>query len=331
MMRRGWLLLCLLLSFSALADTFRPAYLQLRQIDAENYQVMWKVPAIDEQTTLKVSPEFPAETREQGTPTSSYASGALLRRWKIHVPGGLAGKPIGFNGLAPLGMDVLVRVERADGSEQLERILPVDPQFILQPSKGPLEVVSTYTLLGFEHILAGFDHLLFVFALILVVRNRRQLVLTVTAFTVAHSITLALATLDIVTVPGPPVEAAIALSIVFVALEVMQRSRGHAGLATRKPWLVAFSFGLLHGLGFAGALAEVGLPHNAIPLALLFFNVGVELGQLTFIAVVLLAAALLGRLLRISSEPRWAVQLQAYVIGGLASYWLIERVTAFWV
>ena len=331
MMRRGWLLLCLLLSFPALADTFRPAYLQLRQIDAENYQVMWKVPALDEQTTLKVSPTFPAETREQGTSTSSYASGALLRRWKIHVPGGLDGKPIRFSGLAPLGMDVLVRVERADGSEQLERILPLDPQFILQPSKGPLEVVSTYTLLGFEHILAGFDHLLFVFALILVVRNRRQLVLTVTAFTVAHSITLALATLDIVTVPGPPVEAAIALSIVFVALEVLQRSRGHAGLATRKPWLVAFSFGLLHGLGFAGALAEVGLPHNAIPLALLFFNVGVELGQLTFIAVVLLAAALLGRLLRISSEPRWAVQLQAYVIGGLASYWLIERITAFWV
>ena len=331
MMRRGWLLLCLLLSLPALADTFRPAYLQLKQIDAEHYQVMWKVPALDEQTTLKVSPVFPPGTQELGVPTSSYASGALLKRSKIHVPGGLENQPIRFDGLAPLGLDVLVRVERGDGSEQLERILPIDPQFILQPSKGPLEVVSTYTLLGFEHILAGFDHLLFVFALILVVRNRRQLILTVTAFTVAHSITLALATLDIVSVPGPPVEAAIALSIVFVALEIMQRSHGHAGLATRKPWLVAFSFGLLHGLGFAGALAEVGLPHNAIPLALLFFNVGVELGQLTFIAVVLVAAALLSRLLRISAEPRWAVQLQAYVIGGLASYWLIERVTAFWV
>jgi len=331
MMRRGWLLMCLLLSLPALADTFRPAYLQIRQIDAEHYQVMWKVPALDEQTTLKVSPLFPPGTQELGVPTSSYASGAMLKRSKIRVPGGLDNQPIRFDGLAPLGLDVLVRVERADGSEQLERILPIDPQFTLQPGKGPLEVVSTYTLLGFEHILAGFDHLLFVFALILLVRNRRQLILTVTAFTVAHSITLALATLDIVSVPGPPVEAAIALSIVFVALEIMQRSRGHAGLATRKPWLVAFSFGLLHGLGFAGALAEVGLPHNAIALALLFFNVGVELGQLTFIAVVMVAAALLSRLLRISAEPRWALQLQAYVIGGLASYWLIERVTAFWV
>ncbi|SDU33345.1 HupE / UreJ protein [Pseudomonas pohangensis] len=331
MMRCGWLLVCLLLSFDALADTFRPAYLQLRQIDAENYQVLWKVPALDEQTTLKVSPTFPQGTQQRGTPTSSFASGALLKRWQIHVPGGLEGQPIRFNGLAPLGLDVLVRVERADGSEQLERILPVDPQFTLQPGKGPLEVVTTYTFLGFEHILAGFDHLLFVFALILVVRDRKQLILTVTAFTIAHSITLALATLDIVKVPGPPVEAAIALSIVFVALEILQRSRGHAGLATRKPWLVAFSFGLLHGLGFAGALAEVGLPHNAIPLALLFFNVGVELGQLTFIALVLAAAMLLSRLLRLSHEPRWAVQLQAYAIGGLASYWLIERVSSFWV
>ena len=331
MMRRGWLLLCLLLAFPALADVFRPAYLQLRQVDQENFQVLWKVPALDEQTSLKVAPLFPAGTQELSVPTSSFAGGALVKRWQIQVPGGLENQPIRFSGLSAIGLDVLVRIERADGSEQLERILPIDPQFVLQPGQGSLEVVSTYTILGFEHILAGFDHLLFVFALILVVPGRRQLVLTVTAFTIAHSITLALATLDIVSLSGPPVEATIALSIVFVALEILQRSRGRPGLATRQPWLVAFSFGLLHGLGFAGALAEVGLPHNAIALALLFFNVGVELGQLTFIAVVLLAAALLSRLLRISAEPIWAVQLQAYLIGGLASYWLIERVSAFWV
>ena len=331
MMRRGWLLLCLLLAFPALGDVFRPAYLQLRQTDKENFQVLWKVPALDEQTTLKVYPVFPADTRELSKPTTSFANGALVKRWQIQVPGGLESQPIRFSGLSAIGLDVLVRIERADGSEQLERILPVDPQFVLQPGKGPLEVVATYTLLGIQHILTGFDHLLFVFALILVVRNRRQLILTVTAFTIAHSITLALATLGVVSVPGPPVEATIALSIVFVALEILQRSRGHAGLATRKPWLVAFSFGLLHGLGFAGALAEVGLPHNAIPLALLFFNVGVELGQLTFITLVLGSAAVLARLLRIRAEPRWAVQLQAYAIGGLASYWLIERISAFWV
>lgn len=326
----GFLLLLACLTAPVSADVFRPAYLQLRQVDAENYQVLWKVPALDEQTTLKVRPVFPQGSLELGKRSSSYSSGALVQRWKLEVPGGLEGRAISFSGLAALGLDVLVRVERADGSEQLARILPVDPQFVLVPSQGPLEVVSTYTVLGFGHILSGLDHLLFVFALILVVRSPRQLILTVTAFTLAHSITLALATLDIIRVPGPPVEATIALSIVFVAEEILRRRQGHAGLASRKPWLVAFAFGLLHGLGFAGALAEVGLPHNAIPLALLFFNVGVELGQLAFIAAVLGIAAMLRRLLRGAPEPRWAVPLQAYLIGGVASYWLLERIAAFW-
>ncbi len=327
-----WLaVLCMLvLAAPATADVFRPAYLQLKQVDAENYQVLWKVPALDERTTLKVRPLFPQNSRETSERRSSFAGSALVQRWTVSVPGGLEGQPISFSGLAALGLDVLVRAERLDGSEQLARILPVDPNFVLEPGQGPLEVVSTYTVLGFEHILIGLDHLLFVFALILLVRSPRQLILTVTAFTIAHSITLALATLDIVQVPGPPVEAMIALSIVFVAQEILARNAGHAGLATRKPWLVAFSFGLLHGLGFAGALAEVGLPHNAIPLALLFFNVGVELGQLTFIGAVLGVAALLRRLLGMTSEPRWVVALQAYLIGGFASYWLIERIAAFW-
>ena len=324
------LLLLGLLALPAIADVFRPAYLQLKQLDAENYQVLWKVPALDEQTTLKVRPVFPEQTRETSSRSSSFAGGALVQRWTIHLPGGLEGRPIVFSGLSALGLDVLVRAERMDGSEQLLRILPVDPQFVLKPPQGPLEVVYAYTLIGFEHILSGLDHLLFVFALILVVRSPRQLVLAVTAFTVAHSITLALATLDVIHVPGPPVEAIIALSIVFVAQEVMQRQRGHAGLASRKPWLVAFAFGLLHGLGFAGALAEVGLPHNAIPLALLFFNVGVELGQLAFIAAVLAVTALLRRLWRGAVEPGWAIPLQAYLIGGVASFWLIERIVAFW-
>ena len=245
-----WLSLLLLgvLALPAMADVFRPAYLQLKQVDAENYQVLWKVPALDEQTTLKVRPVFPEQTRETSSRSSSYAGGALVQRWTINVPGGLEGRPVAFSGLSALGLDVLVRAERMDGSEQTERILPVDPNFVLKPPQGPLEVVYAYTLLGFQHILAGLDHLLFVFALILVVRSTRQLILTVTAFTIAHSITLALATLDVIHVPGPPVEAIIALSIVFVAQEVIHRLRGHAGLASRKPWLVAFAFGLLHGL-----------------------------------------------------------------------------------
>jgi hypothetical protein len=320
----------LLLGAPARADVFRPAYLQLQQLDAETYDVTWKVPALDAQTTLKVKPVFPPQTQDLGARSSIYSTGAAVQRWKVRVPGGLEGKPVEFTGLALTGLDVLVRVERADGTEQLARILPVDPSFTLKPSPGPLEVIRTYTALGIEHILTGVDHLLFVLALVMIVRSRRQLLVTITAFTVAHSITLALATLGFLRVPGPPVEATIALSIVFVASEILHLRQGRAGLAARKPWLIAFAFGLLHGLGFAGALAEVGLPQNAIPLALLFFNVGVEIGQLLFIAAVLTIAALVSRLMRGHLQPRWTVVVPAYLIGGVASYWVFERVAAFW-
>ena len=200
----------------------------------------------------------------------------------------------------------------------------------LRSSPGTVEVIGTYTWLGIEHILTGADHLLFVLALVLIVRSRRQLLITITAFTIAHSITLALATLNLVRIPGPPVEATIALSIVFVASEIVRLRRGREGLAARKPWVIAFAFGLLHGLGFAGALAEIGLPQNAIPLALLFFNVGVEIGQLMFVVAVLAAAAIAHRLIRRHTEPRWTKVMLAYLIGSVASFWVFERIAAFW-
>ena len=319
----------LLASSVACADVFRPAYLQLRQTAAENYDVLWKVPALDANTTLKVKAVFPEGTVES-TPTSKvYVAGAVVQRWSIRVPGGLEGKAVSFSNLQTTSLDVLVRVERLDGSEQLERILPVDPRFTLQPSPGAWEVVLTYTRLGIEHILLGFDHLLFVLALVMIVRGTRRLLLTITAFTLAHSITLALATLGVVHVPGPPVEAIIALSIVFVASEILHLRQGREGLAVQKPWLVAFSFGLLHGLGFAGALAEVGLPQKSIPLALVFFNVGVEIGQLVFIAAVLLVMRLASAVLR-PVIPQRAPVIIAYGIGALASFWVIERTAAFW-
>jgi hydrogenase/urease accessory protein HupE len=195
---------------------------------------------------------------------------------------------------------------------------------------GAFEVVRTYTLLGIEHILTGFDHLLFVLALILIVRGTRRLLVTITAFTIAHSITLALATLGVVHIPGPPVEATIALSIVFVAAEILRLRQGRESLASRKPWIVAFTFGLLHGLGFAGALAEVGLPQKSIPLALLFFNVGVEIGQLLFISAVFALTAAARRAWRGRPTPAWGGALASYVIGGMASFWLVERIAAFW-
>ena len=323
----GWVLVAL----PAMADEFRPAYLQLRQIDAIRYEVLWKAPALDEATTLKVAPMFPERTRELTPVHSSYAAGAAVQRWRIEVDGGLADKAIEFSNLSAARIDVLVRLERADGSVQLGRVLPFDARFIVTASPGTFEVVQTYTVLGIEHILTGFDHLLFVLALVILVKGMRRLIVTVTAFTVAHSLTLVAATLGWVHLPGPPVEATIALSIVFVACEIIRARQGEVGLTQRYPWIVAFTFGLLHGLGFASALAEVGLPQLSIPVALLFFNVGVEVGQLIFIAAVFAVIAI-GRWMgdRIS-VPRftWLWQIPPYAIGAIASYWVIERVAAF--
>lgn len=320
----------LLFALPAGGDIFKPAYLQLKQTNTDSFEVMWKVPAQNSDRTFRVRPVFPPDTQEITSRRNIFADGASVQRWKIRMPGGFDGKAIEFTYFAGTAMDVLVRVERLDGSEQLERILPVDPKFTLRPSPGSLEVVMTYTVLGAEHILAGFDHLLFVLALVMIVSGTRRLLITITAFTVAHSITLALATLNIVEVPERPVEAIIALSIVFVASEILHLHQGRPGLAVRQPWLIAFGFGLLHGLGFASALTEVGLPQNAIPLALLFFNVGVEIGQLLFITVILTCAALASRLLRGYLRPRWTVFAPAYSIGGVASFWVVERTLAFW-
>lgn len=313
---------------SAGADDFRPSYLQITQTAADRYDVLWKVPALDEGTVLKLKPVFPQRTLEVTPQRSAYADGATVVRWAVEVPGGLDNKPITFDGLGLTRTDILVRLARLDGTEQLDRLNPGAPVFTAVPSPGPLEVSISYTALGIEHILLGVDHLLFVAALVMLVRGRRQLVLTITAFTVAHSITLALATLGLIAIPSPPVEAAIALSIMFVAVEILRREQGRRSLASEQPWLVAFSFGLLHGLGFAGALAEVGLPGNSIPLALLFFNIGVEIGQLIFVGALLAGAALLRRLAG-PVDARWSTVVPAYAIGGLASYWMIERVIAF--
>ncbi len=314
----------------ALADQFRPAYLQLTQTSAETYEVLWKAPALDENTPLKLRPVFPAGATEASARRSTYSAGLMVERWRVSVPGGLTGKAITFPDLPGSGMDLLVRLQRQDGSEQLARILPAAAAFTPTESPGSFEVARAYTWIGIEHILMGFDHLLFVLALVMIVRSTRRLLITVTAFTIAHSITLSLATLGLVHVPSPPVEAIIALSIVFVASEIIQQRRGREGLASRKPWLVAFSFGLLHGFGFAGALAEVGLPENAIPLALLFFNIGVEIGQLLFILGVLAAYHLLKKLV----AGRFAIArlqpIPVYFIGGLASFWVFERVSGFW-
>jgi hydrogenase/urease accessory protein HupE len=192
-------------------------------------------------------------------------------------------------------------------------------------------VAGTYLRLGMAHIWGGIDHLLFVLALLLLVRGWRRVVATVTAFTVAHSITLAAATLGFVHVPQKPVEAAIALSILFVAAEIIRRKQGRPGLTEKAPWVVAFTFGLLHGFGFASALSEVGLPQNSIPVALLFFNLGVELGQLLFIAFLYGVVAGVRQVARrvALSQPAWVWRVPPYAIGGVAAFWLIQRIATF--
>lgn len=317
--------LCLL-AFIAHADIFRPAYLELREAGSDRYDVMWKVPAQGD-LRLAVSVRFPADTVQLSPPQGAFIAGAFVERWRIERPGGLVGQSISVEGVASGVTDVIVRIERQDGATQVERLLPENPQFTVKAPAGTGEIAWSYLVLGVEHILGGVDHLLFVLALLLIVRGGKRIILTITAFTVAHSLTLVAATLGWVHVPGAPVEAMIALSIVFVAAEIVHGLRGKAGITARAPWIVAFSFGLLHGFGFAGALAEVGLPQKAIPVALLMFNVGVELGQLLFVA---LAMAVAGFLKRFMASR--AVQLQhaaSYAIGAVAMFWVIERVAAF--
>ena len=330
-----------LLAGAALAHEVRPGYLELREIDDRTYDLLWKVPAKG-RARLGLYVRLP-EHCSSSSPRSHFTAGAYLERWQAACTGGLTGSVIEIEGLSGMRTDVLARVEWADGTVQTVRLTPAEPAFTITVSPDAGAVMKTYFVLGVEHILLGIDHLLFVLALLFLVRNWPRLIGTVTAFTVAHSITLTAATLGWVHVPQPPVEAVIALSILFVAVEVLNTGRGYPGLAARKPWVVAFLFGLLHGLGFAGALREVGLPEHAIPLALAFFNIGVEAGQLLFIAAFFVLVWTATILLPVSAGSErdrqgttaWSTSARlaspsAYVIGTLASFWLIERTYGFW-
>ncbi len=274
---------------------------------------------------LAIHPSLPKDAETISLPRSERLFGAEVKSWAIRVPHGLEGWEVTVHGLSATMVDVLVHIAFIDGRVVSRLLRPDAPSFLLtKETAGP--VASGYVMLGMEHILLGIDHLLFVLALVLIVRGVGLLVKTITAFTVAHSVTLALATLGVVQVPVVPVEAVIALSIVFVAVEIVRRHRGEHGLTERAPWLVAGLFGFLHGFGFAGALSEVGLPANDIPLALLYFNLGVEAGQLAFVAVSLGVIALLRR----ARLPEWSPLLPPYAIGSLAMFWTIERTAALW-
>lgn len=311
------------------AHDVRPAYLELRAVGgAETIEAVWKVPVLRGAVRPLLSLAWPQGTSVQEEEGEGLVGDAWVERYRVERPGGWTGAVLGVRGMENGLSDVLVRYEAADGATQTARLTGASPSFTISPAPRRLDVAATYTRLGIDHILLGIDHLLFVLALVLLTDGVWRLVRTITAFTIAHSITLALATLGVVRVPQAPVEATIALSIVFVAAEIVRRR--DAGTAVRgvDPWIVAFTFGLLHGFGFAGALHEIGLPQGAIPLALLFFNVGVEAGQLLFIAAVLALAAVLKRLPLRPPAWTWSRRLLPYAIGGVAAFWLIERLSA---
>ena len=323
--------LFLAFAFKASAHEVRPAYLELRQTGAETYDALWKVPGLGEELRLGLYVELPASCTNLTAPRASMINNAFTERWTVKCAGGLAGRTIHVAGLTATTTDVLVHLERLDGSVQVTRLTPSAPSFTVEGAPRAIQVAATYLKLGVEHILLGVDHLLFVLALLILVKGTRRLITTITAFTLAHSLTLAGATLGLVHVPGPPVEAAIALSIVFAAVEIMRSRQGKSGLAARLPWVIAFSFGLLHGFGFAGALSAIGLPQSAIPIALLFFNVGVEIGQLLFIASVLAAIAF-AKQVTLSLEvpqPAWVWRVPPYAIGAVAMFWVIQRIAGF--
>jgi hypothetical protein len=320
------LLAAVLLSVQgARAHEVRPGFLELRATAANVFLMTWKVPALGAYR-LGIEPRLPDTCHRIGQPTTLKAGGAFIEYGRVSCTRALEGQRIAIDGLAGTLTDVLVRIESGNGGVRTTRLTPSEPSFVVPEAPGPLMVLRAYIGFGVEHILFGVDHLLFVLCLLLLVRQLRQLLATITAFTLAHSITLAAATLGFIRVPIAPVEGTIALSIVFLASELV-RDEVRRGVVVRYyPWLVAFSFGLLHGLGFAGALAEVGLPQGEIPLALFAFNVGVELGQLAFVTAVLTLVRLV-RLLPLHL-PAWGKGAGGYAIGSLAAFWVFARLAA---
>ena len=312
---------------SVYADEIRPALLDIKEQNTGLFAVTWKVPMRGNRV-LAITPILPESLELLGSPTVQETPGARIEHatYKNNADS-LTGQNIVIEGLTAMQTDVLLLVQLQDGSQHSAILRPSAPAFTIPLEASKLEVAIDYWRLGTIHILEGADHLLFVLALLLIVAGLGQLIKAVTAFTVAHSITLALATLGVVHFPAAPTEAIIALSILFLAAEIVHKRNGVIGITERYPWVIAFIFGLFHGLGFAGALSEIGVPQHEVPLALFTFNVGVETGQLMFIAVVLGLIALLKRLP--ITVPQGAWRLLPYSIGGVAAYWTIDRVISF--
>ena len=325
---RKFLFVCALLLFSGSMEghEIRPAYLQIIEVGEFQYEVYWKVPRMGD-AVPKIRPIFPEGFELEVAAPAQQTPDAALYHYLLKGDKSLRGTLLRIGGLNKTLIDVLVSIQFQDESRAALLLQADKDRAIVPEQPGPWTVIKSYTILGIEHILLGIDHLLFVLALVMITKGKWRIVKTITAFTVAHSITLSFSALNLISLPGAPVEAVIALSIVFLAWEIQKVQTGQETLTSRKPWIVAFSFGLLHGFGFAGALSDIGLPENEIPLALAFFNIGVELGQLFFVALILIFTRWLLPKIR---WPKKAAKIPPYAIGIVASFWVVERVLNFW-
>ena len=338
-MRLATLVLFLCVSNLTQADEYRPAFLEIRQTDIETFDVLWKVPALGDRR-LRLDVRFSSDVQAKSPMQVELVNRAFLERYSISHANGLAGAEIVIEGLSSTATDVLIRIERLDGSSIIERLGAANPSFVVAETPTRMEVARTYTVFGIEHILEGLDHLLFVACLVLIARTAKRILITITGFTIAHSITLSLAALEVVKLPIPPIEATIALSIVFLAREIALKRRDT--LTWRYPIAVSGSFGLLHGFGFASALGEIGLPQSEVPAALLAFNAGVEIGQILFVALIVLLSWIVMALLRAADQSQVSGKVQlaqfmrhlekpvAFVIGGITTMWTLERFSVFW-
>ena len=314
-------------AMQASAHEIRPGLLDIKERDTGWFDVTWKVPTRGGRL-LAITAQLPDNLELLGSPSVRDIPGARVEHATYKSNGEpLTGKTVVIDGLSALQTDVLLHIELQDGSRHSAILRPGSPEFTIPMQASKLEVAGSYWRMGTYHILGGIDHLLFVLALMLIVPGYWMLFKTITAFTVAHSISLGLAALGFVHIPQGPTEAVIALSILFLAVEVVHSRQGRVGLTERAPWIVAFIFGLFHGLGFAGALSELGLPEHAIPLALFMFNIGVETGQILFLGAVLAVMAALRR--APVAWPAGSWRLMPYAIGSLAAFWTVQRVTSF--
>ena len=307
----------------ASAHALDPVLFELSERPDGKIDVSWKAPNA-KVPGLDLVPILPSECRREGEVTDELDDDAMISRWVLDCGGSLVGRTVGIAGLE--STDALLRVTLASGAVDRRVLGAEHPTIVVAAQPTRFDVLFDYARLGIEHIATGIDHLLFVFGLLLLTGGTRLLLVTITAFTLGHSVTLALAALEIVTVPQAPVEVVIAVTIYVLAIELAREVRAGQTLLRRRPWAMAFLFGLLHGLGFAGALRETGLPVNDVPLALLSFNVGIEIGQVAFVAAVLVLFQVFRSLVR--ALPAWAPKVPVYAMGIASVYWILDRASA---